>query len=201
MTTFARERLTLPFYPVSGVVVPYGRLAVAVLQPLFRRLVDDCLAEEAPLATTGFGPDGPEDVGCVAWITHHREEEFGLVVLLEGRMRVDVLDVLRLHEGAAPYRFADVRARPDTDDDPAALAAARLALRDRFLPTLPPAARADPRWDAVFAGDPPGAASFAVLDHIAPTPEHNAARLELLRMDSELERLRRVAAMLEAAER
>ena len=131
---------SLPMFPLGGVLFPGMLLPLQVFEPRYHRLVQDCLAADAPefgvvLIERGSevgGGDVRSDVGSVARILRVQPIDQGRVVLVAGGVRRIAVERWLDDD---PYPRAVVRDWPDTDpsDDLAAVAAEAIRRSRRCL--------------------------------------------------------------------
>src|SRR5436853_5136101 len=115
----ARE---LPIFPLPSVAGPGAPQPLAIIEPCYRQLLEDCLAGDgrfgigyvAPDPTPGSDPvASPGDVGCVALIRSNQPLPDGRSnILTVGERRFVLRDWI---SSTRPYRVAEIE---EFDDDP-----------------------------------------------------------------------------------
>jgi Lon protease-like protein len=177
----------LPLFPLNTVLFPGGVLPLRVFEARYMDMTRECLKEDQPFGVCLIRegrevgtPAKPEDVGCLAYITHWDMEQLGLLQLrTRGGQRFRVLDSSVAGQGLLRAR---VELLPDETD-------ADVPQQFTALPDLLRLVVAD-KSDAVFAE--PHAFDSASwvgyrLSEILPVPL--VAKQKLLELDGALARL------------
>lgn len=101
----------LPLFPLSSVLVPFGRMPLQIFEPRYLDLVRDCMKNESPfgvvwirsgaeIARPGRGSPELADCGTYARIIDFDQLPNGLLgILIEGGERFDLGDTERRENG------------------------------------------------------------------------------------------------------
>jgi len=182
--------LVLPLFPLPMVVLPGEIIGLHIFEPRYQDLLEDIRQRPNPAGdfVIPYESDGGRsDLGCTVCLRRVlREEEDGrLDILVEGRLRVHVGERFSLHR----YDSARVQAFPDLSSDwDDALANRVYSLHRQILLTV----TGDEPPDSLYQQRE--GLSWVVAACCGMEP---GAKLDLLGLRDENERLRRVLAELE----
>ena len=136
----------LPLFPLSGVLLPYGRVPLQIFEPRYVDLVRSCMKESSPFGVVWIrrgsevaekGRASPElgDYGTCAYIVDFEQLPNGLLgITIEGRERFDLYDSTMSDNGLV---MGEVEFKPAVE--PVRMTEAWLSLLDvlRSLETHP----------------------------------------------------------------
>jgi uncharacterized protein len=134
--------MDLPLFPLHTVLCPGIALPLHIFEPRYRRLVEQCLADEAPFGVVliregrevGPIPTSLARVGTTAEIRESRPLDDGRYeILVVGTERFTIEDVTT---GPAEYLLGQVAALPERVEDPEAVARLADRVSRRFVDYL-----------------------------------------------------------------
>jgi Lon protease-like protein len=176
----------LPLFPLDVVLFPGIPLPLHIFEPRYKEMIGECRANQAPFGVVRALDSGIAEVGCTAEVvTVTKEYHDGRLDLIsEGRQRFEILQV----NEERSFLRAEVLLLPDEPDAPAPEFTIRAIELHRDILTLAGAVQ-----------DLSGADKSAISFHLAGSlPLDLDFKQKLLSMRSENERIRAVAAYLEA---
>jgi Lon protease-like protein len=174
-------------FPLGIVLVPGERVPLHVFEPRYRELIGECLDRSVPFGLVLADEHGRRDVGTRADVVEvlERFPDGRLNVVVEGRDRFRIVEETR----GRSFATAEVEDVADGDEQPDAAELERCLVAYRRVVE---AARAD--LDELDARS--GPVSFPIAARIDLGPE---LKQELLELESERERIVRLAPLLERA--
>ncbi|MFI5227117.1 MAG: LON peptidase substrate-binding domain-containing protein, partial [Candidatus Limnocylindrales bacterium] len=134
--------MDLPLFPLHTVLCPGIALPLQIFEPRYRRLVEQCLADDSPFGVVliregrevGPIPTSLARVGTTAEIRESRPIEDGrFEILVVGTGRFAIEDVTT---GPSEYLLARVAALPERVDDPETVARLADRVSRRFVDYL-----------------------------------------------------------------
>ena len=175
-------------FPLGLVLVPSERIPLHIFEPRYRELIRECVANDDVFGIMLEDEDGRRDIGTLAAIADvvHTFDDGRMNILVEGRER---FAVTAWTEGRA-YPTAEVELLEDVTDDPADPADA-----DRALELFRKLAEVT----SAEVDEPDGASGSLAFEIAAHVDFGMTPKQDLLELDSERDRLHRLASLLDAA--
>jgi Lon protease-like protein len=176
-------------FPLELVLLPGERVPLHIFEPRYRELIGECLAHDAEFGLVLEDEAGTRAIGTTALVTNvlERFDDGRLDIVIEGRERFRIIAET---EGRL-FRTAQVALVADTDDEPPpAESTACLGAYHRLADA------------AGTEADVPDEDVEQLSYWIASRVElGNALKQELLELDSERERTRRLTGLLDQTAR
>jgi Lon protease-like protein len=176
----------LPLFPLDVVLFPGIPLPLHIFEPRYKEMIGECRANQSPFGVVRALENGIAEIGCTAEIiTVTKEYPDGrLDLIAQGRQRFEILQVNQ----ERAFLRAEVLFLPDEPDAGAPEFTARAISLHREILSLAGAVQ-----------DLSGADQSLISFHLAGSlPLDLDFKQKLLSMRSENERIRAVAAYLEA---
>ena len=176
----------LPLFPLDVVLFPGVPLPLHIFEPRYKEMIGECRANQTPFGVVRALENGIAEIGCTAEIvTITKEYSDGRLDLIsEGRQRFEILQVNQERS----FLRAEVLFLPDEPATPAPDLTSRAIELHRDILNLAGAVQ-----------DLSGTDESALSFHLAGSlPLDLDFKQKLLSMRSEVERIRAVAAYLEA---
>ena len=108
------DRLTVPLFPLSLVLLPHMLLPLHIFEERYRRMISECLESEQPFGVVRTGSSGTQEYGCLARIDRvlGRYDDGRMDILTIGTKRFHTLST----DSSRPFLTAVVELFRDEDE-------------------------------------------------------------------------------------